>query len=78
MYKKAMNRRLIRYLTSRHCWSEQHKNPIIYLPNGAVLQNHGELIEIFLTKLHFYGTQGTKVDWFRSYLTERKQKIEIK
>jgi hypothetical protein len=34
--------------------------------------------EILLTKLHFYGIQGTMVDWFRSYLTDRKQKIEIK
>jgi len=31
-----------------------------------------------LTKLHFYGIQGINVDWFRSYLTNRKQKVEIK
>jgi hypothetical protein len=37
-------------------------------------ENH----EILLTKLHFYGIQGTTVDWFRSYLIYRKQKIEIK
>ena len=34
--------------------------------------------EILLTKLHFYGIQGTTIDWFRSYLTNRKQKVEIK
>jgi hypothetical protein len=34
--------------------------------------------EILLTKLHFNGIQGTMVDWFRSYLTGRKQQIEIK
>jgi len=34
--------------------------------------------EILLTKLHFYGIQGIIIDWFRSYLTNRKQKVEIK
>jgi hypothetical protein len=34
--------------------------------------------EILLTKLHFYGIQGLTVDWSRSYLTNRKQKVEIK
>jgi len=34
--------------------------------------------EILLTKLHFYGIQGITIDWFRSYLTNRKQKVEIK
>jgi hypothetical protein len=34
--------------------------------------------EILLTKLHFYGIQGTTIDWFKSYLTYRKQKVEIK
>jgi len=34
--------------------------------------------EILLTKLHFYGIQGITVDWFRTYLTNRKQKVEIK
>jgi hypothetical protein len=28
--------------------------------------------------LHFYGIQGITIDWFRSYLTNRKQKVEIK
>jgi hypothetical protein len=34
--------------------------------------------EILLTKLHFYGIQGITIDWFRSYLTNRRQKVEIK
>jgi hypothetical protein len=28
--------------------------------------------------LHYYGIQGTAANWFRSYLTNRKQKPEIK
>ena len=31
--------------------------------------------EILLIKLHFYGIQGITIDWFRSYLTNRKQKV---
>ena len=31
-----------------------------------------------LIKLHFCGIQGITIDWFRSYLTNRKQKVEIK
>jgi hypothetical protein len=34
--------------------------------------------EIFLSKLHYFGIQGATANWFRAYLTERKQKIEIK
>jgi hypothetical protein len=34
--------------------------------------------EILLSKLHFYGIQGINIHWFRSYLTNRKQKVEIK
>ena len=34
--------------------------------------------KILLTKLHFCGIQGITIDWFRSYLTNRKQKVEIK
>jgi hypothetical protein len=29
--------------------------------------------EISLTKLHFYGIQGTPAKWFRSYLKEDKR-----
>jgi hypothetical protein len=32
----------------------------------------------FSNKLHFYGIQGITIDWFRSCLTDRKQKVEIK
>jgi hypothetical protein len=31
-----------------------------------------------LTKLHFYGIQGTAAELFRSYLTDRRQKTRIK
>ena len=34
--------------------------------------------EIVLTKLHFLGIHGATASLFRSYLTHRKQKIEIK
>jgi hypothetical protein len=34
--------------------------------------------EILLDKLHFYGIQGIEAQWFRSYLTDRKQKVEVK
>jgi len=44
------------------------------LPKAFDCVNH----KILLTKLHFYGIQGITMDWFRSYLTNRKQKVEIK
>jgi hypothetical protein len=34
--------------------------------------------KILLAKLHFYGIQGVFEEWFRSYLTSRRQKVEIK
>jgi hypothetical protein len=34
--------------------------------------------EIFLTKLHFYGIQGTAANWPTSHLTNRKQEVVIK
>jgi hypothetical protein len=34
--------------------------------------------EILVAKLHYYGTQGTVANWFRSYVTNRKQETEIK
>jgi len=34
--------------------------------------------EILIAKLHFYGIQGVSEDWFRSYLTNRRQKFEVK
>jgi hypothetical protein len=30
-----------------------------------------------LSKLHYFGIQGATANWFRSYLTKRKQKTEI-
>jgi len=33
--------------------------------------------EILLTKLHFYGIRGVPEDWFRSYLTKRRQRVEV-
>jgi hypothetical protein len=34
--------------------------------------------EILLAKLHFCGIQGVSGDWFRSYLTKRRENIEVK
>ena len=34
--------------------------------------------KILLAKLHFYGIRGVMADWFKSYLTNRRQKVEIK
>jgi len=34
--------------------------------------------EILLAKSHFYGIWGVSVEWFRSYLTKRRQKVEVK
>jgi len=34
--------------------------------------------EILLAKLHFYGIQGVSEDWFKSYLTNRRQEVEVK
>jgi hypothetical protein len=33
--------------------------------------------EILLAKLHFYGIQGVSEYWFRSYVTNRRQKDEV-
>jgi hypothetical protein len=33
--------------------------------------------ETLLVRLHYYGIQGAVGNWFRSYLTGRKQKTEI-
>ena len=33
---------------------------------------------IFLSKLHFCGIRGITADWFRSYLSNRKQRVEVK
>jgi hypothetical protein len=34
--------------------------------------------EILLSKSHYFDIQGATANWFRSYLTGRKRKIEIK
>ena len=33
---------------------------------------------MLLGKLRFYGIQGVSEDWFRSYSTDRRQKVEVK
>ena len=33
--------------------------------------------EILLTKLHYYGIRGVCWNWFRTYITKRKQKVQI-
>jgi hypothetical protein len=33
--------------------------------------------EILLAKLHFCGSQGVSEEWFRSYLTNRRQKVAL-
>ena len=33
--------------------------------------------EILLTKLHYYGIRGVCWNWFRTYITNRKQKVQI-
>jgi hypothetical protein len=33
--------------------------------------------EVLLTVLYFYGIWGVFEDWFRSYLTNRRQKVEV-
>ena len=34
--------------------------------------------EILLDKLHSYGIQGESEDWFRFYLTNRRENVEVK
>ena len=34
--------------------------------------------EILLVKLHFYRIQGVSEDWLRSYVTNIRQKVEVK
>jgi hypothetical protein len=34
--------------------------------------------EVWLAKSHFYGIQGTNANWFRSYLTDERKKVETK
>jgi len=34
--------------------------------------------DILLSKLHSYGICGVSEDWFRPYLTNRRQKVEVK
>jgi hypothetical protein len=54
---------------------KMHVGGIIYdLAKAFDCANH----EIFLAKLHFYGIRGVNADSFKSYLTNRRQKVEIK
>jgi hypothetical protein len=34
--------------------------------------------EVLICKLHFYGIRGVLLDWFRSYLFNRKQRVKLK
>jgi hypothetical protein len=34
--------------------------------------------EILLTELNFYGIQGSAANWFRSYVIDRRHRVEIK
>lgn len=34
--------------------------------------------ETLLAKLHFYGIWGVSEDWYRSYLANRRQNVEVK
>ena len=34
--------------------------------------------EILLAKLHYYGIRGVSLNWFKSYITNRRQKVKIK
>jgi hypothetical protein len=40
---------------------------------GIFCANH----EILLAKLHFCGIRGVFEDWFRSYLTNRREDVEV-
>jgi hypothetical protein len=54
---------------------ELHVGGIFYdLAKAFDCGNH----EILQATLHCYGIQGTVANWFRSCLTNRKQKTEIK
>ena len=33
--------------------------------------------EILIVKLHYYGIRGVALNWFKSYITNRKQKVKI-
>jgi hypothetical protein len=60
--------------TSTDLWLQRNKNVFCDLAKAFDCVNHG----IWLSKLHYFGIQGATASLFRSYLTERKQKFEIK
>jgi hypothetical protein len=67
----------------RHTGNTHARNTVLIIHYNHYLQTCGTLkcvftITILLTKLHLYGIQGITIDWFRSCLTNRKQKVEIK
>jgi hypothetical protein len=60
--------KVLNIFTKNACW----RNFVTF--KAFDCENH----EILFSKLHFYGIQGIDAKWFRSYLTDRKQKVEVK
>jgi hypothetical protein len=52
----------------------------LYLSAGKYILDAFDCVNhtILLAKLHFCGIWGIMEDWFRSYLTNRRQRVEIK
>ena len=60
-------------------WKDHNKNIYVIQDFCDVVKafdcvNH----DILLAKLRYYRIQGVSEDWYRSYLTNRRQKVEVK